>query len=91
MTEQTKKVDPEVTPENPIKIKRVQKNDIGGVDYVFSLDYTQTYFLLDFAIRFLITQGLVQIEDAIAEEPKEGDAPRPAVSEDTIILDKRLH
>ena len=87
MTDKTEEQQEEISPENKLKIKRVTRNEKGGVDYVFSLNYAQTYILLDFAIRFLITQGLAEYIDVLQDQ-----VPSPATAaEEEIVLDKRLH
>lgn len=69
------------TSTTPMLIKRIQKNEDGGLDCIFSLSQLQTYILLNFAIAALLSQGLAQIVD-IPEEQKE---------EEGITLGERLH
>lgn len=55
--------------EQPLLIQRIQKNKEGGVDFEFHLSEVQTYVLLNFAIGFLMAQGMAQFVDT--EEPKQ--------------------
>ena len=61
---------------NPLILERIRKNTDGGVDVVLSLNKTQTYILLEFALMALTAQGLVSIREEIADAP-EGDAEEP--------------
>ena len=68
--------------ESPIVINRIAKNEKGGIDYVLSLSADQTYILLNFAVMFLMSQGLLMF--AHIETP-------PEETEETITLGNQLH
>lgn len=53
----------EPTAENKMLIKRVVKNTDGGLDATISLTPSQSHFLLNFALTFLLAQGALQFVD----------------------------
>ena len=75
---------PKFSRENPLVLNRIQKNnETGGIDLVLALSMEQTYVLLQFAIMFLMSQGLAMFAPP-TEPEKEEESP-------TIELDKQLH
>ena len=72
---------------NPLIIERIKKNnETGGLDVVLNLSLEQTYVLLQFAIMFLMSQGLAMFAPVAETQEKKEDTPEP-----TIVLDKQLH
>lgn len=70
------------TKEQPIIVNRIQKNDKGGIDYMLSLTADQTYILLNFAVMFLMSQGLLMFANVEVG---------PEQTEETITLGKQIH
>lgn len=54
-------------------IKRIVKNEDGGLDAVISLTPEQSHFLLNFAITFLLGQGMLQFLDVPEDDVIDND------------------
>ena len=62
----------EPTAENKtMLIKRVVKNTDGGLDATISLTPSQSHFLLNFALTFLLAQGAIQFVDVPEDNEQE--------------------